>query len=491
MDQLSRGSKVVYSLGKGGESIVSRLFEFFLFFYFVQVQGLSGTLAGLAVGATLVFDAIIDPLVGSISDRFNSKLGRRHPFMYLSILPLAIGLNLLFLPPRGMGQIGLFLWLTVFTLSVRFSGSFFCVPYLALGAEISSDYYERTSVVAYRGVTGIIGSALTMILGLVVFLPSTVRYPKGQMNPDGYPPFVFTCSVIVIALGAITTHYTRGHISRIPKAPPDLPPYRFTQVFEEMYSAFRNRSFRAIFITLVMFAVSAGLQATLFMHFLTFYWGLGSTQIVHFTWAIAAGFLLCIPFIKFFHLLFDKKTTFMIGLILGPLLGSAPVILREIGLFPVNGDPRLLPILLCQYALISFLLAMSALTAPSMLADIADEHETTTGLRQEGIFFGAISFSGKAAAGFGNLIAGLAIDIIGVPTGANVDIAAIAPRVISHLGLFNGPALLFFSLVGVISVLGYTMNHDRHREIVSELESRRRLKYKEPEVGVPIGLNRP
>lgn len=473
MDQLSRVSKVIYSFGKGGESIVSRLFEFFLFFYYAQVQGLSGTLAGLAVGISLVFDAIIDPLVGSLSDRVKSKLGRRHPFMYLSLLPLGIGLNLLFLPPKGMGQMGLFLWLSIFTVLVRFSGSFFCVPYLALGAEISTDYYERTSIVAYRGVTGIIGSAITMILGLIVFLPSTEKYPKGQMNPDGYPPFVLACSLIAMVMGIVATHGTREHISRIPKVPPGLPPYRFFQVFEEMSSAFKNRSFRAIFITLIMFAISAGLQATLFMHFLTFYWQLGSTQIMLFTWAIAGGFLLCVPFIRFFHILFDKKTTFMIGLMVGPLFGSAPVLLREAGLFPANGNPWLMPILLVQYGVISFLLAMSALTAPSMLADIADENEMTTGLRQEGIFFGAIAFSGKAASGFGNLAAGLAIDTIGLPTGANVDMSAIAPRVISHLGLFNGPALLIFSLVGIISVLGYNMNRERHREIVTQLASRR------------------
>jgi glycoside/pentoside/hexuronide:cation symporter, GPH family len=488
MDQLSRGTKVIYSLGKGAESIYCRLFEFFLFFYFAQVQGLSGTLAGLAVAVALVSDAITDPLAGSLSDRFRSKWGRRHPFMYLSILPLGISLNLLFMPPRHLGQIALFLWLSLFALLVRLCLSFFFVPYLALGAELSNNYYERSSVVAYRGVAGIVGSAITMVLGLWVFLPSTAKYPKGQMNPDGYPPLALTCSIVVMGLAFITAYGTRGHIPRIPKAPPNPPPYRLTQVFKEMYSAFKNRSFRALFVTLIMLAIFAGINAALLMHFFTFYWGFNSKQIMYFTWAIALGFLLCVPFLRSFHLWFDKKKTFIIGLVVGPLLGSVPVILRETDLFFRNGDPRLLPLLLALYGMLAFLVAMSALTAPSMIADIVDEHEVTTGLRQEGIFFGTSSFSGKAASGFGNLIAGITIDAIGLPKGADVDIAAVAPQVISNLGWVNGPGIVAFSILGIISILQYDMNHERHHQIAAQLRSRGGAELEKPETSAILTL---
>ena len=84
--------------------------------------------------------------------------------------------------------------------------------------------------------------------------------------------------------------------------------------------------------------------------------------------------------------MFDKKPTFLFGFIVGAILGSGPVILRELGMFPANHDPILLPILLVQFGFTSFFGALAGLTGSSMMADIADEHEMNTGLRQEGIF---------------------------------------------------------------------------------------------------------
>ena len=85
---VSRSTKLIYATGRVSEGVKGRAFEFFLFFYYVQVLGLSGTLAGLAVGIALFFDAITDPLTGSVSDGLTTRLGRRHPLMYASVLPL-------------------------------------------------------------------------------------------------------------------------------------------------------------------------------------------------------------------------------------------------------------------------------------------------------------------------------------------------------------------------------------------------------------------
>ena len=111
---------------------------------------MSAALAGIAVGIALVFDAITDPLAGSISDRFKSRFGRRHPFIYASVVPLAVGFYLLFAPPEGLGQWGLFAWLLGFAVMTRASMTLFHVPHLSLGAELSEDYTERTTVVGFR-----------------------------------------------------------------------------------------------------------------------------------------------------------------------------------------------------------------------------------------------------------------------------------------------------------------------------------------------------
>ena len=124
----------------------------FVLFYYKQVLGLSGTLAGLAIGISIIWDGISDPLIGAWSDRLRSRIGRRHPLMIAAVIPMAAGFVMLYGPPGSalsdQGQ--LFTWLLISMLLIRTALTFFMVPYLALGAEITEDYHERTQLAAAR-----------------------------------------------------------------------------------------------------------------------------------------------------------------------------------------------------------------------------------------------------------------------------------------------------------------------------------------------------
>ena len=106
---LTFNTKFAYGIGQLAEGLKNSALGTFVLFYYNQVLGLPGTLAGLALAIALVFDAFTDPLAGSISDNWQGKNGRRHPFMYASALPLAIFFYLLFSPPEGLSEIELFL----------------------------------------------------------------------------------------------------------------------------------------------------------------------------------------------------------------------------------------------------------------------------------------------------------------------------------------------------------------------------------------------
>ncbi len=174
-------TKIVYGLGQAAEGLKNTAFGLFLLFYYNQVLGLPGTLAGLALGISLVFDAFFDPLVGSISDNFRSKYGRRHPFMYAAILPMAVGFYLLFSPPV-QGDWALFAWLFVFATLTRGGMALFHVPHIALGAELSDDFEERTSIVGVRQFLATFGGLLAIGIGFGVFFKSTARVPAGPVQ---------------------------------------------------------------------------------------------------------------------------------------------------------------------------------------------------------------------------------------------------------------------------------------------------------------------
>ena len=114
-------------------------------------------------------------MVGSFSDNLRSRLGRRHPLMYVASVPLGFFLYLVFSPPAGLSEIGLFAWLVVFAIATRVSMAFYLVPWNALFAEFSDDYAERTSIITFRYLVGWIGGAHLHVLRVEVRFPELCR----------------------------------------------------------------------------------------------------------------------------------------------------------------------------------------------------------------------------------------------------------------------------------------------------------------------------
>ena len=174
---LNTPTKVSYGIGQASEGIKNGAFNVFVFFYYAQVLDLSTTYTGLAVFIALVFDAVTDPLIGSLSDNWRGRLGRRHPFLYASATPLALSFVCLFSPPN-LPEFGLFLWLTVFAVLTRASITLFYVPHVSLGAELSTDFHERTTVVAYRYFFSYVGQLVTYFVGFYIFFADSPEFPR-------------------------------------------------------------------------------------------------------------------------------------------------------------------------------------------------------------------------------------------------------------------------------------------------------------------------
>jgi len=118
--QVSIGTKTAYGLGTGLLSVKNFLFHFFFIFYFGQVLGVDKWYILAATTIALIVDAFSDPIMGQISDNYRSeKWGRRHKFMLWSIIPTAVCLTLLFMPPESFSEMGLFAWMLFFLLAVR------------------------------------------------------------------------------------------------------------------------------------------------------------------------------------------------------------------------------------------------------------------------------------------------------------------------------------------------------------------------------------
>ncbi len=476
--QLRFPTKLAYGVGQAAEGLKNGAFGIFVLFYYNQVLGLSGTLAGLALGIALVFDAISDPLAGSVSDHWRSRLGRRHPFLYAAIIPMAVSFYFLLSPPAGLGQFGLFGWLLVFSVLVRAAMTLYYVPHVALGAELTTNFHERTAVVGYRQFFGTFGGLLAVIIGFGYFFASSPEFPRGQFNHSAYPPYALVLAILMALSIYVTARGTRSQIPRLPQPTGPIEELDawgvLTRMMAETIDALRNPSFRWLFLGVLVVFLMVGVDGSLNLYMNSYFWELKSSDLLYFYIASPIGVMIGATFTSKLNQWFDKKPAVVWGTSWWAACQIVPVVLRMFDMFPANGTNELVVTLIVIKFVQGVGVVQALVTFGSMIADVADENELRTGKRQEGVFFAAVSFANKCTTGLGNIVAGVALDLISWPRGAHIQTAAdVAPETIFQLGLLYGPIVAGFVVVCVWCYSKYHLTRQRHQEIMMALTDKR------------------
>lgn len=467
---MSWSTRLAYAFGQMPEGVKSAAFGFFLLFYYNQVLGLSASLASLAIFIALVLDALSDPVVGYWSDSTRGRLGRRHPHMYAAALPFALLFFGLFAPPDGLGQTGLFVWLLAFAALTRTAMTFYTVPYMALGAELTSDYDERTLLAALRNVMQLLGMFAVLIGGNQLFFAATEAYANGQLNPAAYPRFAFAC-VPLLLLGVLVA--AAGTHGRIPTLRQQTVARAFSMraVGREVVQAFRIPSFTALVCASVVFGITQGMVQALILYTATYFFELSPGQITS-LFGIAIAGIVCgsLASRPAAALIREKRTLFAAGLAWYALFTSSVIILRLLDLLPPNSDPLIAQLYIGSAFVSALGLGVAIPMIGSMIADVTDEHERLYGDRQEGIYYSAASFAGKMVGGAGPVMAGVVIDLAGIPPGT--DPATVATETVMRFGWLQGPSVLILSAVSIVAIGFFRITRARHAEILREIAGR-------------------
>ena len=123
---------------------------------------ISPAIMGTIFGVSRVWDAISDPLVGYVSDKTESRLGRRRSWLLLSMVPVALLFIMVFSPPASLSGTGLVIWMAVGVIGFYSAMTLFMVPHLSLGAELSTDYHERSRLYGFRHAAYTVGSIIAL-----------------------------------------------------------------------------------------------------------------------------------------------------------------------------------------------------------------------------------------------------------------------------------------------------------------------------------------
>lgn len=465
---------LAFGLGQVAEAVKNTGFSVFLLFYYNQVLHVSATSTSIALAIALIFDAFSDPVAGSLSDKFRSRWGRRHPFMLFAAVPLAVSFFFLFNPPDDMSEFGYVLWLVVFAVLVRASMTFYHVPHMALGAELAEDYHQRSTLYAFNTFFGFMGAAMFLPLSYRLFFPTTAAYNPALLNEAAYSSWALFAGGIMIFTIVVCAIGTSREIPRLRDQPGiSNQTFGFSRLLKELRDVFRNKSFTALFIGMVLSTFILAIEGV-FNPFMGFhFWGMTTEQLTYIPLGQITGLVLSMLLIPSLTRRFDKKATLIGAALLVIININTPIVLKllDVEWFPKEGSNYLLIILILNHGMTALLAPVIFASLNSMFADITDEHELETGERREGVIFSARAFAAKATGSMGLVFGGVLLDFIQFPRGALM--GSVPDDIVWQLGFIAGPATSVFTFFGMAFYLRYRIDRKRHEEILKALAARR------------------
>ena len=460
---------IAYATGEGAYSLTVNGISAFAMLFYVQVLGLSGSLAGLALSVTMLWDAVTDPVMGHITDNTRSRFGRRHPYILGGGIFLAISFFFLWsVPEIFKGPRAIFWYLLGLNLVVKTASTIFDVPYTALGFEICTDYNERARLQGVRYMFNMTMNLVFMAGGWLLFFgdrqDARGRIIDGTTLEANYRRMGLVLSLALLALILICYVATKRHAHDTTSSP-RLAGNSLKAFYVDMKDILRDRLAIAVFAFFGVARFGMLLVSQVQMFTYRFYMNFPDflKTIVHGSGMVgfALGSLLATPIVR----RWDKKPAAGVGVALnvtgslllyvffiGGILTPQTALRLPDGLPLVAG--RMLPLAAMVFALGQTLYwAGNGVLVPlaaSMIADVSEINMRRTGVLKDGSYSAVFSFFNKATASLGLLVTGLMLDGAGIVPEAATQ-TAVAAKNVARLTFISGPIVALLALIIILT----------------------------------------
>jgi GPH family glycoside/pentoside/hexuronide:cation symporter len=421
------------SMGVGATIMSAGLLQL----YFNQVLGLPAIWVGAAIMASIVVDAVIDPLIGRYSDGLKGVFGRRHTLMYASAIPSALAFWVVWHMPPGLSQPMMLGFMVLSLLVARIAISFYEIPSIALAPELATYTHDRTTLLAWRWFFVIVGAFGFALVVYRVFLAQDAGNPSGMLNAARYGDAGTVAAVVIgitILISTVATHHRIKHLH----VPRKAERKSVREVLAECRNALADRQMLLILGagTLMSLAqgTNDGLSSYEFLHF----WGMKPQTLGIIVGAAGLAAFIALPVARPLSERLGKRRAMVTVFLIFLAATAMPPALKFAGLLPTADSPFLLPIL-AGFFLVAIAGGLTgAIITGSMLTDAMDTVAARTGLRAEGMTFGVFGVLTKWATGGGAFVAGAIVSVVGFPVRAipgTVDPAIVNTLVILHIPL--------------------------------------------------------
>ena len=154
---------IAYGAPAAGAGYMYLLLSLYMMKFATDILLIAPAVMGVIYSLSRIWDAISDPLVGYLSDRTTTRLGRRRTWILASCVPISASFYMVFAPPMSLTGDALVVWVAVAVIGFYSAMTLFFVPHLSLGAELSDNYHERSRMFGVRHAAYIIGSIFSLV----------------------------------------------------------------------------------------------------------------------------------------------------------------------------------------------------------------------------------------------------------------------------------------------------------------------------------------
>ena len=379
--KLSFKEKVGYSLGDTASHFVWDMVGFWLLFFYTDVYGISAAAAGTIMLVARFWDMAIDPIIGFVSDRTNTRWGKFRPYILFGAIPYAILAILTFTTPN-FGETGKIIYAGATYVLLMTAYAFINLPYSALGAVMTDDTYERAGLNTYRFIAGFSGQFI--VTGLALTLANFFGHGN---KAQGFQYTVFLFAALSLVFFFITFQSTKERVQP-PKA-------QKNSLKEDFRNLFKNQAWVILALVGIISFIMFAMQNAAIAYYFKYYLGKeDNVQLFNVIGTVAL--IVALPLSKPLAKRFGNKNVFIGSSLISGLFFILIYMARVQDIYTIYT--------LNIIAKMAYAPAVPLLW--TMIADSADYGEWKTGRRSTGLYFSAAVFAQKAGWGIGAAIAG-------------------------------------------------------------------------------------
>ena len=384
--------KLAYGAGDFGCNLIYANVAAFLTFFYTDVVGMSGAIIGSIIFFSRIFDGVSDIIMGTVVDKTESKLGKTRPWIFISAIPLGVGLIFLFTVPN-FGNAGNSIYLfIVYNIVTTVFYTMYSVPHNTLVAIMTQDQYERSTLNISRMILGTAGALFVNVTTLNL----VSVFGNGATGWRNTNIIYAVLSIVIIIVSAM---FTKERVK------PNRKIRKKHSIKEKLKFLIQNKYWD---MTLVLGVVVYGIMAmsaanVYYVKYILKDASLMSSLMIYYFASSILGMIAMAPIVK----KIGKRNTVFIGFIVY-LIGTMVILIntemtsyvfagtfiKGVGLAPLVGS------------------------LPSFVADTIEYGEWKTGIRAEGLVYSSSSFGQKFGSGIAAAALGWLLTLSGYVGGA-------------------------------------------------------------------------